>query len=341
MPTSLISNIPTSLRNRIKKISQPSWVPVMLATLTKKYFSSKEWIYEHKFDGVRCLAFKKNGVVKLLSRNKHSMNESYPELVAALAKQAADNFIIDGEIVSLNKKGVSDFQLLQSRINLLVSAQKLPKKNVSISYNIFDIVYLDGYDLRSLPLLIRKKLLKKVIRSSKMITFTPHIVGDGITFFKKACKLRWEGIIAKDSTSTYVGRRSRDWLKFKCLMGQELVIGGYTTPRGSRSDFGALLVGYYKDDKFLYAGKIGTGFSHETLALLGKKMRALITKNCPFDNYELSAEQVTWIKPKLVAEFQFAQWTRGGKLRVGRYKGLRTDKKAKEVTKEIPKAFGA
>jgi len=322
-----------------KKIAQPDFVPPMLATLADEYFSSDEWIYEHKFDGVRCLAFKENGTVRLMSRNKHTMNNEYPEIVTALKKQKADNFIIDGEIVA-TKKGFSDFELLQSRINLKDFERIQAKiKDVPIALCVFDIIYKNGSDMRHLPLLERKAILKKLLAYNKLVLFTEHVTGKGIPFFHKACHSKWEGVIAKKADSTYEGRRSRSWLKFKCIMQQELVIGGFTTSRGLRSDFGALLVGYFEKGKFKYAGKVGTGFSQQTLELLGKKMRALEIKKCPFIDCDASLKGVHWIKPKLVAEIGFAQWTRGGKLRVGRYKGLRTDKDAQDVVKEIPKAI--
>ena len=323
--------------NILKKVTQPHWVAPMLATLTDDYFSSEDWIYEHKFDGVRALVYKQNGKVTLFSRNKNIMNTEYPEIVTALQKQKADNFIIDGEVVAMHG-GISNFELLQSRINLQDIEQiKRKTKLTEITFCIFDCMYLDGYDIRHLSLLERKKLLKKLLRYNHMLLYTEHIIGDGIKFFKNACKAKWEGVIAKKIDSQYEGKRSRNWLKFKCIMQQELVIGGYTTPRGARSYFGALLVGYYAKGKFRYAGKVGTGFNEETLTVLGKKLRALEIKECPFVDFDISYRGVHFVKPKLVAEFQFAQWTQGGKLRVGRFKGLRFDKPAKDVIKEIPK----
>lgn len=313
----------------------------MLATLTDDYFSNNDWIYEHKFDGERCLAIKKKGRVYLKSRNNNTMNDIYPELVVALENQSADNFIIDGEIVSRNAQGVSDFELLQGRINLKARSEVATKeKQVPIIYCIFDCMYADGYDICKLPLSARKKILKKLLRYNKILSYTEHKVGDGLKYFKQACKLHWEGLIAKRFNSEYVGLRSPDWLKFKCIMKQELVIGGYTNPKGSRDYFGALLVGYYANGKLHYAGKVGTGYSEDTLELLGKKLQKLKTATCPFINYDETRTGVNWVKPQLVAEFQFAQWTKGGKLRVGRYKGLRDDKKAKDVVKEVPKAIG-
>jgi bifunctional non-homologous end joining protein LigD len=335
---SILSILPTSLIHKCKKKPQPTFMPLMLATLTKNYFSRPDWIYEHKFDGERCLVVKKKGVVHLLSRNRRLINNEYPELAAALKKQKADNFIIDGEIVAKNEKGVSDFQLLQSRINLGNPYEIETKtKQVPIHYCIFDCLYVEGHDICDLPLLIRKKILKKLLRYNSILSFTEHKTGNGLQYFKYACKHKWEGLIAKKADSVYVGVRSPNWLKFKCSIGQELVIGGYTSPRNTRTDFGALLVGYYQNGKLQYAGKVGTGFSQDTLHMLGKTMRAIETDTCPFDQYDGSKTNVHWLKPKLVAEFEFAQWTQGGKLRVGRYKGLRTDKKATNVVKEIPK----
>lgn len=339
--TLLISLLSVELQKKCKKIIQPLFIKPMLATLTDDYFSSDEWIYEHKFDGERCLAIKKKGRVYLKSRNNNDMNATYPELVIALEKQTADNFIIDGEIVSRNAKGISDFELLQGRINLKNGNDVTAKeKQVPIVYCIFDCMYVDGYDIRTLPLSARKKLLKKLLKYNKTLSYTQHKVGDGLKYFKQACKLNWEGLIAKRFASPYVGVRSPDWLKFKCIMKQELVIGGYTNPKGSRDYFGALLVGYYANGKLHYAGKVGTGYSEDTLALLGKKLQKLKITKCPFINYDETLSGINWVKPQVVAEFQFAQWTKSGKLRVGRYKGLRDDKKAKDVVKEIPKAIG-
>ncbi len=336
----IFAGLSAHILERRKKMVQPLFIQPMLATLTDNYFSSDEWIYEQKFDGERCIAIKKNKKVYLVSRNKKSMNAEYPELVQALEKQTADNFIIDGEIIA-SAKGVSDFQLLQGRINLSqISRIKLQQKKVPISLCIFDIMYASGYDLRQLPLLARKKILKKLLSFNKTLVYTQHKVDNGIAFFKQACRLHWEGLIAKRADSTYVGVRSPNWLKFKCIMKQELVIAGYTDPKKSRAYFGALLVGYYKNDKLMYAGKVGTGYTEEILKVLGTRLQKLEIKTCPFANYTESTKGVHWVKPHMVAEFQFAQWTKGGKLRVGRYKGLRDDKSARDVVKETPKAIG-
>ncbi len=310
----LFSGLSDALLKKIKKTKQPTFIQPMLATLTEDYFSSNDWLYEHKFDGERCLAFKKKGKVYLVSRNNKEMNTSYPELVKSFMRQKADNFILDGEIIA-EKKGVSDFELLQGRMNLQALENiKIKEQEVPIVYCIFDLMYVDGYDIRNLPLHARKTILKKLLNYNTMLTYTEHKIGNGIALFKKACKLHWEGLIAKRIDSPYVGKRSRDWLKFKCISKQELVIGGYTNPKGSRTYFGALLVGYYKDGKLHYAGKVGTGFSEETLTMLGTALKKLTIKKSPFSDYTLSEKNVNWVKPKLVAEFQFAQWTRGGEI---------------------------
>lgn len=323
-----------------KKMTQPTFVKPMLATLTEDYFSSKDWLYEHKFDGERCLAFKKNGKVTLKSRNNNSMNVSYPEIVTALVQQSANNFIIDGEIVAVSKKGMSDFESLQSRIHVLdISKVKEKEELVHVAYCIFDILYVDGYDICKLPLLDRKKILKKLLKYNNFLIYTEHRIGDGLSFFKKACALHWEGIIAKRCESLYVNKRSSDWLKFKCIMQQELIIVGYTEPKGSRKYFGALLVGYYDHDKLMYAGKVGTGYTEETLEMIGKKLKKIEIATCPLNDYDESKKGAHWVKPVLVAEFRFAQWTKAGRLRVGRYKGLRDDKKAQDVVRESPKSI--
>ena len=335
--STIFDDLTAKQRDLVKKSAEPAFVPPMLAVLTKEYFSSEDWIFEHKFDGERCLAFKKNGKVSLMSRNKKEMNDEYPELVQALEKQKADNFIIDGEIVAL-EEGLSSFELLQSRINLRTyESVRQKEKEIPVLYQIFDLMYVDGYDIRALPILARKSVLEKLINFNNILHYSQHGFTEGQAFFKEACKRHWEGLIAKKNDSPYVGKRSPFWLKFKCLQGQEFVIGGYTDPQHSREHFGALLVGYFEKGKFKYAGKVGTGFSEETLAMLAEKMKPLELKKCPFVDYDGTMKGVHWLKPELVADFKFANWTNAGRLRVPRYKGLRTDKPAKDVVKEVPK----
>ncbi len=335
----IFNNLPEKFLKKIEKKPQPQVIHPMLATLTKDYFSSKDWLYEHKYDGIRCIAFKKNGKVSLMSRNNNLINQEYPEILEALTKEPADDFIIDGEIVALGASGISDFQLLQGRINLKQSGLIEEKeKKTTIKYWVFDLLYAAGYDTKKLPLIYRKKILKKIFKWNKKLAYSEHKIGDGVKFFHEACKLHWEGIMAKRADSEYVEYRANSWLKFKCSLGQELVIGGYTEPQGARENFGALLVGYYNKNKFIYAGKVGTGFNQGMLKFLGNKLKRLTIKKCPFDQIDIATKNIYWVKPILVAEFQFAQWTNSGKLRVGRFKGLRDDKEAKSVIRESPKS---
>lgn len=314
----------------INKSSFPEWYSPMLATLTKDRFSDPQWIYECKFDGVRALTYYHQGELTIFSRNKRNLNKTYPDLVDSFHNIPQGNFIIDGEIVAF-QKGITSFSVLQQRLGVreisLENALKLP-----VYYYIFDILFLNGYDLRNLPLKSRKNILKKLISYKDPLRLTEWIEKEGINFYETSCKKGWEGIIAKDFNSTYKNRRSMDWLKFKCHKSQELIIIGYTEPKGHRQSFGALLVGYYKNKKLLYAGKVGTGFNEKTLVSLKKKMDQHVAANSPVDEHVDG--HITWLYPALVGEFDFTEWTMAGKLRHPRFKGLRDDKKADEVVRE-------
>jgi DNA ligase D-like protein (predicted ligase) len=331
--------ISSDAQKKLKKISQPVWIAPMLATLTKKYFSSPDWIYEHKLDGQRILVWRNGSLVKLLSRNKVNNNAAYPELVEAFLKQKSEHFIIDGEIVAF-KNGVSNFETLQKRFGIRNETEaRILAKQIPIAIYIFDVLYANGYQVTALPLEERKKILKKLLQFKDPVRHLPFVRQKGEELFKQACKNKWEGVIAKRFSAPYhVGRRSTDWLKFKCVANQELVIAGYTDPSGSRTGFGALLLGFYKNGKLHYAGKVGTGFNEDTLQELTAKMKRIEQKKCPFVNPdEIPSRGVHWIKPVLVGEFGFEEWTRDNRLRHGRFQGLRYDKKAKDVVKEEPK----
>ena len=315
----------------IHKKTMPSFIQPMLATLTDKRFSDPDWIFERKLDGERCLLFKKGKTITLKSRNDKILNHSYPEIIAALKELDLPNCILDGEIVALSKKA-TNFSLLSQRFGVTSLKPELLK--MKICYYIFDILYCDGYLVTHLPLLTRKNILKSIIPLGKTISYVTHKKEKGEAYFKQACKNKWEGLIAKNSDSTYISKRSSDWLKFKCHNEQELVIGGYTSPGGSRLNFGALLLGYYKDGKLHYAGKVGTGFNHEILKDLGSRFKKLETTKNPFINFDVSMKDVHWVKPVLVCEVQFTEWTSGNKLRHPSYLGLRRDKNAKEVRQE-------
>jgi DNA ligase D-like protein (predicted ligase) len=204
-----------------------------------------------------------------------------------------------------------------------------------VYYYVFDILWLDGHDVRKLPLRTRKRLLRSALEFHGNVRWTQHRNRDGEKFFVEACRKGWEGLIAKRAVSPYVATRSRDWLKFKCEHGQELVIGGFTEPRGSRVEFGALLLGYYRDGRLEYAGKVGTGFDTETLHDLADRMRKLERKDSPFaDPAAIRERNVTWVEPELVAEIGFTEWTRDHRLRHPRFQGLRYDKATSEVVRE-------
>jgi DNA ligase D-like protein (predicted ligase) len=324
------------LEKLIKREKQPDWISPMLAILTDEYFSDPNWIYEKKFDGWRAIAYKHGSKVKLLSRNKMSLNEMYPDIVNALLKEKATSFIIDGEIAIAQKKGKS-FELMQER-RKEITLGEISASQIPMVYNVFDLLYIDEYLITKLPLLDRKKILKKYLSFKKPISFTKHTKETGLKFYHQACKKGWEGVIAKRADSPYVSKRSKDWLKFKCIHEQEFVIGGYTDPQGSRTGFGALLIGYYEGKEFKYAGKVGTGYDEELLESLGAKLKKLERKKCPFASDEdLPKKNVHWVHPKIVAQIEFMEWTQYGKLRHPSFLYLRTDKKPKDVIKEKPK----
>ncbi len=315
----------------IHKKEMPSFISPMLATLTKERFSDPNWLFERKLDGERCLLFKKDKTIILKSRNDKILNASYPEIINAIENLNLPNCILDGEIVAF-KKGITSFSLLQERFG--ISEAKAQLLTTSVYYYIFDMLYCDGYLITHLPLLTRKLLLKKLISFNTFVRYVTHKNEKGESFFRLACKNKWEGLIAKKINSIYVSKRSPNWLKFKCSNEQELVIGGYTKPGGSRLNFGALLLGYYKEGKLHYAGKVGTGFNEDILHDLGAKLKKLETKKNPFINFDISTRDVHWVKPVLVCEVQFTEWTSSNKLRHPSYLGLRRDKDAKDVRQE-------
>lgn len=334
--TDLLQALPKDAREKLRKAPQPPWISPMLATLTHKYFSRPDWIFEPKFDGERCLTFRRGAELRLMSRNQIVLNDQYPELVAALANQPPADFIADGEIVALAAK-VTSFARMQRRMHVSNPPRSLIKE-IPVFYYLFDLLHLDGHDLTRLPLLQRKELLKRAVAFKDPLRYTEHREREGLAYHREACRLGWEGIIAKRADSRYVPRRSTEWLKFKCVNQQELVIGGYTDPHGSRSGFGALLVGYYERGKLHYAGRVGTGYDEETLTRLHAMMRKLETDERPFVERDFPRRGIHWLKPNLVAQVGFAEWTPDGKLRHPRFLGLRDDKRPREVVREKPAA---
>ncbi len=313
----------------------PDWVDPQLATLTTDRFSDPEWIFERKLDGERCLAFCAGGEVRLLTRNKKRANAAYPELAEALASQSAGDCVVDGEVVSF-VGDVTSFERLQQRIHVSRPSAELQAR-VPVFYYLFDIMCSDSTDVRQRPLRERKELLRKQFSFTGPLRFTEHRSPDGVAYFKQACQDRWEGLIAKRADAPYRSGRSRDWLKFKCEGGQEFVIGGYTDPRGSRTGFGALLLGYYDTDgRLVYAGKVGTGFDQRLLDSLHEQMVRIERDQPPFDRGKLPRSGVHWVKPRLVGEVGFSEWTDDGMLRHPRFQGLRRDKSPAEVVREGP-----
>jgi DNA ligase D-like protein (predicted ligase) len=324
--------LPAEARAKLRKRPQPEWIGPMLATLTDERFSRQGWLFEPKWDGERCLAFRRGGSLRLFSRNRILLNDKYPEIATALARQETDSFISDGEIVTF-KDGITSFAKLQERMQVARPSEDLLRR-IPVRLHLFDLLYLDRYDTRQLPLRYRKVLLRKTFAFQGALQFTHHRDTEGEDYYRKACRSGWEGVIAKNGNSVYLSRRSRDWLKFKCIKEQEFVIGGYTDPHGNRIGFGALLVGFYRGGELIYAGKVGTGFDHAMLQRLGKTLAALRTPVSPFAGQILPRSGVHWVKPKLVAQIAFSEWTREDKLRHPRFLGLREDKEAEEVVRE-------
>lgn len=302
----------------------PKTAGAMKAMLTDERFSDPDWIYERKLDGIRCIAIRSGSDLTLLSRNDLRQNDRYPELVEALETERCGEFVVDGEVVAFDGSQTSFAKLAQRG-----------QHYVPVFYYVFDVLWLDGHDVRKLPLRTRKRLLRDALQFHGNVRWTQHRNRDGEKFFVEACRKGWEGLIAKRAGSPYVTTRSRDWLKFKCEHGQELVIGGFTEPRGSRVEFGALLLGYYNDNRLEYAGKVGTGFDTELLHSLGAQLRELERKEAPFaDPAAIKERSVTWVEPELVGQIGFTEWTRDGRLRHPRFLGLRDDKDASEVVRE-------
>lgn len=300
------------------------WRP-QLATLADEAFDSDDWLFENKFDGYRAFAQIKKNHVKLISRNGISLNTKYADLVTVLEK-IKDDVVLDGEIVVEDAKGKSHFQWLQH-------FDENPEKG-SLKFYVFDILYFNGYDLRDLELLQRKKILKAILPKLNGILFSSHTIGQGKETFKAIEKLGGEGVIAKKITSKYhQDQRTKDWLKIKTIQQQEMVIGGFTEPQGSRNGLGALLCGYFDKDNFIYAGKVGTGFDDKTLAELRTKLEKMERKTSPFKTPP-KLKGTHWVRPELVAQLKFTEWTDSGSMRHPVFLGLRKDKKAAEVVKE-------
>jgi bifunctional non-homologous end joining protein LigD len=331
------------LKERLGQLQAPaqsfsaSNQPLMLATLQERAFSGAEWLFEIKYDGVRVLAERNGDTVELYGRNQTVISNRYPELRDALTHLPCDRFVIDGEIVALDDSGRPSFQRLQARMHLTrardIEAAALA---VPVQALFFDCLALNGHDLRSLPLLKRKELLKSFMPPLGLARYGDHVMNSGRDLFDGASKMGLEGIVAKKTDSRYAGGRSREWLKIKCQRRQEFVIGGYTEPQGGRTCFGALHLGLYDGDKLVYISKVGTGFDSKTLNAIWEKLQPLKRATSPFVEKSPSGRGHSWVEPRLVCEVRFSDWTDDGGIRHSAFLGLRTDKKPEECCKDQP-----
>ncbi|MBS1858453.1 MAG: DNA ligase D [Acidobacteria bacterium] len=307
----------------------------MTATIADRPPKGDEWLFEVKWDGVRALAFVENEEVRLLSRSGHRCERQYPELAVIPHHLAATTAILDGEIAVLDAKGVSRFHLIQPRIaNSDPNSVAHLSRSTPVVYFVFDLVYLDGYDLRDVPLSERRELLDRVLTAGAGVRFSEAFPGAGETLLEAARENGLEGIVAKHARSRYESRRSRDWLKIKITGQQEFVIGGFTAPQGDRDHFGALVLGVHDEGSLRWVGNVGTGFDQKLLAGLHARLEKLITPNCPFAERPKPDRGITWVKPQLVAQVKFSNWTPEGRLRAPVFLGLRNDVAAEAVERE-------
>jgi bifunctional non-homologous end joining protein LigD len=331
MEPSWLKRLDGDLRKRVQRADMPVGSDLMKATLTHEPFADSDWLYERKLDGERILAIKDRDRVRLLTRNDKDAGDTYPELMEALGQQQTESFAVDGEVVAF-KGAVTSFSRLQQRMQVS-DPEQARESGIAVFFYLFDILNLDGYAVTAIPLRQRKQLLRRALRFDDPLRLLPHRNRDGKALLREACEKGWEGLIAKDAKARYQHNRSRKWLKFKCTRGQEMVIGGFTDPKGSREGFGALLVGYYEGEHLRYAGKVGTGFDDRLLQDLRERMDELRREESPFAD-EVTEEGIHFIKPELVGEVGFTEWTRDGRLRHPRFLGLRRDKEPQDVVRE-------
>src|SRR5215469_15705820 len=300
----------------------PFRVSPMLATLVEEPFDKRGWVYEEKYDGIRLLAYKEGQRVQLISRNEIDRSASYPEVSEAIAKLQPASLLLDGELAVFDRKKISHFQLLQQGKGHRVFAT-------------FDCLYVDGEDLRRKPLCERRESLEQVVQEGGALLLSRRLAHNGLKAYQIAKRRKFEGLVAKDSSSPYVAGRSGYWLKVKVHQEDEFVVAGYTAPAGARKHFGALLLGAYKDGKLLYVGKVGTGFDHNSLASLYKNFQPLVRKTSALADPPRERD-ITYLEPRLVAQISYQEMTADRKLRQPVFLGLRDDKRAKDVM--IPEA---
>jgi len=319
----------------------PTVIHPMLATSVAKAFDDPDWLFEIKWDGYRAIAFIENGGVRLVSRNQNDLTAQFSELGSLPQFVNAQRTILDGEIVALDEEGRPSFSLMQQRTGFHPGKRRLARREgVPVIYYAFDLLYLDGLDLRRVALEQRKQLLQDRIRVGGVIQFSDHYAEKGLALFEAAKQRGLEGILAKKRSSVYQEKRSNDWLKIKITQRQECVIGGYTDPEGSREYFGALVLGLYDEQgRLIHVGQVGTGFDQKALKEMFTRLQTLKTKQNPFYGEIGGLRKVQFVRPELVAEIKFAEWTHesedgGMKLRAPVFMGLRADKSADECRLE-------
>jgi bifunctional non-homologous end joining protein LigD len=315
------------------KAQMPAAIKPQLATLRSETPTGGEWLHEIKFDGYRILCRIERGAAKLVTRNQLDWTHRYREVADAAAALPVDSAILDGELVALLPNGVSNFQALQNFGRKPSGGDAAAK----LAYYAFDLLYLDGYDLRRLPLGQRQQRLQEILPSdtANYLQRCEHFAGDGPTFFRQCCKLGLEGVVSKRGDRPYTSGRGDDWIKSKCIAREELVIGGFTLSTARRREFGALLVGYFADKEFVYAGRVGTGFTAKSLQELRTRLDDLATSACPFQSVPQKerGKNVRWVRPELVAQLEFTGWTADAVLRHPSFQGIREDKPARDITR--------
>jgi bifunctional non-homologous end joining protein LigD len=332
-----VPSVVKDLKGAVKK-PPPSAIHPMLATSVDDPFDDPDWFFEIKWDGYRAVAFIENGKLRLVSRNQNDLTGQFAELRELPSLVKAQSAILDGEIVALDEEGRPSFSLMQQRTGIRSGGRRTASRSdVLISYFVFDLIYLDGYDLRRVSLEDRKQALSQIVTASETVRFSEHYPGSGIALFEAAKKKGLEGILAKRRGSCYEERRTRDWLKIKVTHTVDCVIGGYTDPEGSRQYFGALVLGLYNQkNELIPVGQVGTGFDQATLKQIFQALKDLETNRSPFHG-KVDARKVRWLRPERVAEVKFSEWTHessdgGLKLRAPVFLGLREDKDPKECT---------
>lgn len=322
-----------------RKALMPQFLAPQLATLVQTPPNGDEWLHELKFDGYRMLCHLNRGKSRFWSRNGKDWTEKFPNLAESLKTLPATTAILDGEVVVVDKEGRSSFQRLQQSMGK--DGRSGSGKAPVFVFQIFDLVYLDGYSLVRAPLRERKALLEQLLASAKAksaLRYSDHVEGDGAQFFKQACEYGIEGVVSKLADSPYESTRNRNWQKSKCLKRQEFVIAGYTPSKKAFPGFGSLILGVYDHGKLIYSGRVGTGFSIKLRLEIQKKLDRIAQSTMSFATRpkDPGLREARWAKPQLVAEVEFTEWTADGSIRHPSFKGLREDKKASEVVREEP-----